>query len=72
MGAKSNHHGDVHKWIIKIIKSCETRDQLRGAQNLINLFSKKYDKRLRWVHMTQFRIIQLKMVTTQMHKLKEL
>ncbi len=32
------HYGDLKNWVIKVINSCETLEQLRTADKLRNLF----------------------------------
>jgi len=39
MAAKSNLHGDVYLWLIKVIESCTTPLQLIGARKLVTKFS---------------------------------
>lgn len=38
MAAKSNHPGDLFLWIIKVIKSCQTTDQLESVYKLMDNF----------------------------------
>lgn len=38
MGATSKHYGDVYRWIIKVIESCETPEQDKTARKLIGLY----------------------------------
>lgn len=42
MASKSKHFGDVYIWLIQVIKSCKTIDQLNTAENLIKLFEDKH------------------------------
>ena len=44
MENRSRHYGDVIKWIEKVIESCETREQLFGAKNLIFNFEKQLQR----------------------------
>jgi len=44
METRSRHYGDVIKWIEKVIESCETREQLFGAKNLIFNFEKQLQR----------------------------
>jgi hypothetical protein len=39
---RSKHYGDVMNWIRKVIRSCETMDQLYVAKNLLMTFNKMY------------------------------
>ena len=41
MDKRSNHYGDVAKWIEKVIDSCETYQQTHTARQLINNFRKQ-------------------------------
>ena len=41
MEKRSNHYGDVSKWIKKVIDSCETYQQTLTAKKLIRNFEKK-------------------------------
>ena len=42
MEKKSNHPGDVAKWVEKVIRSCETPMQGIGARRLVQNFEKIY------------------------------
>ena len=33
------HYGDLYRWVEKVINSCETEEQLKGADRLIHFFS---------------------------------
>lgn len=33
---------NVLNWVIQVIQSCKTEEQLNGAENLVELFYKKY------------------------------
>ena len=44
MENRSRHYGDIIKWIEKVIESCETREQLFGAKNLIFNFEKQLQR----------------------------
>jgi len=41
MEKRSNHYGDVSKWIEKVIDSCETYQQTLTAKKLIRNFEKQ-------------------------------
>lgn len=45
MEQTSKHYGDQVNWIIKVINSCETTDQLWNASKLSDYFLKNYLKR---------------------------
>lgn len=32
------HYGDIHKWVKKVILSCETQQQLNSAERLVRYF----------------------------------
>ncbi len=42
MTAKSKHKYDVYKWIVKVIESCTTQEQLVTATSLVNNFEHLY------------------------------
>jgi hypothetical protein len=44
METRSRHYGDVIKWIEKVIESCETREQLFAAKNLIFNYEKQLQR----------------------------
>jgi disulfide oxidoreductase YuzD len=44
MAAESKHNGDIANWILKIVKSCETRPQLNNARKLMSIFRQKLDR----------------------------
>ena len=53
MEKRSTHHGDVEKWVEKVINSCETYQQTIGARMLIHNFTdqmrrKNVDFDTRW------------------------
>lgn len=41
MDKRSNHYGDVAKWIEKVIDSCETYQQTFTAKQLVRNFEKQ-------------------------------
>ena len=41
MEKRSNHYGDVAKWIEKVIDSCETYQQTFTAKQLVTNFAKQ-------------------------------
>ena len=41
MEKRSNHYGDVAKWIEKVIDSCETYQQTFTAKQLVRNFAKQ-------------------------------
>lgn len=41
---RSNHYGDIQKWIEKIIVSCQNIEQLNVAKRLVFNFERKLDK----------------------------
>ena len=41
MEKRSEHYGDVSKWIEKVIDSCETYEQLTTAERLVSNFNKQ-------------------------------
>lgn len=44
MQKRSNHYGDVQKWVEKVINSCETYEQYRSARRLIWNFESQMEK----------------------------
>ena len=42
------HYGDLYRWVEKVINSCETEEQLKGADRLIYLFSNHETVREIW------------------------
>ena len=45
---------DISKWILKVIKSCETKTQLKGCEKLVNIFEKEYkDEELTFILKTE-------------------
>lgn len=53
MEKRSEHYGDVEKWVRKVIDSCETYQQTIGARMLVRNFVKqmyrnKVDSNLVW------------------------
>jgi hypothetical protein len=38
MAANSNHYGDVYKWIMKVIDSCDQYPQIFTAHRLVDNF----------------------------------
>ena len=45
MEKRSEHYGDVEKWVRKVIDSCETYDQTRSAKRLIWNFEKQIQRK---------------------------
>ena len=41
MKKRSEHYGDVAKWIEKVIDSCETYEQTTTAERLVSNFNKQ-------------------------------
>ena len=41
MEKRSEHYGDVSKWIEKVIDSCETYEQTTTAERLVSNFNKQ-------------------------------
>ena len=41
---RSKHYGDLHKWVNKVIQSCETKEQIRSTKQLIGLFKNQMEK----------------------------
>ena len=41
MEKRSEHYGDVAKWIEKVIDSCETYEQTTTAERLVSNFNKQ-------------------------------
>ena len=41
MKKRSEHYGDVSKWIEKVIDSCETYEQTTTAERLVSNFNKQ-------------------------------
>ena len=41
MEKRSEHYGDVSKWIEKVIDSCETYEQTTTAERLVSNFDKR-------------------------------
>jgi len=33
------HYGDLYRWVGKVINSCKTEEQVKGANRLIHFFS---------------------------------
>ena len=46
MEKRSNHYGDVAKWIEKVIDSCETLQQTHSARQLVRNFEKQLMRNL--------------------------
>jgi hypothetical protein len=42
MAAISTHYGDVRKWILQVIESCDKYDQIFTARRLADKFSAMY------------------------------
>ena len=38
MAANSKHYGDIYEWLIKVVKSCVTKDQHFVARKLVRRF----------------------------------
>ncbi len=38
MGASSSHYGDVHRWVLKVIDSCNQNNQIFTAHRLVDNF----------------------------------
>jgi len=47
---KSNHYGDIQKWIKKIIDSCQNIEQLNVAKRLVNVFNDKLNRKGNYHH----------------------
>ena len=41
MNKNEVHYGDLIKWVYKVIDSCQTREQIRTAERLIDNFSEQ-------------------------------
>ena len=41
MNKNEVHYGDLFKWVYKVIDSCQTREQIRTAERLIDNFSEQ-------------------------------
>lgn len=39
MAANSSHYGDIHRWILKVIDSCDQYNQIFTAHRLVDNFS---------------------------------
>ena len=50
MEKRSEHYGDVSKWIEKVIDSCETYEQTTTAERLVSNF----DKQLKRNHIEKY------------------
>jgi hypothetical protein len=44
MEKRSEHYGDVEKWVRKVIDSCETYQQTFAARILVRNFEKQMDR----------------------------
>ena len=53
MEKRSSHYGDVSKWIEKVINSCETRDQLFTAKQLLRNFENQLFEKLGDIDISQ-------------------
>jgi|688.fasta_scaffold744054_2 hypothetical protein len=69
MEQTSKHYGDQINWIIKVINSCKTTDQLWNASKLSNYFLKNY---LKWDDRKLHRILSTDLDIAFRNKLKEL
>lgn len=47
---RSNHYGDIQKWIEKIIDSCQNIEQLNVAKRLVNVFGDKLNREGNYHH----------------------
>jgi hypothetical protein len=45
MENRSKHYGDIKLWVDKVINSCETMEQIRTADRLINNFNKQLERK---------------------------
>jgi len=59
--------GDYSGWVIKVIESCVTDEQLNGAQRLLTLFGRMFEGKISESTLTLFRIDQLTAVKSQRH-----
>ena len=48
MAATSNHYGDVHRWILKVIDSCDQYNQIFTAHRLVDNFTSMNYPTLEW------------------------
>jgi len=48
MGASSSHYGDVHRWILEVIDSCDQYNQIFTAHHLVDNFAKMEYPTLEW------------------------
>jgi hypothetical protein len=48
MGASSSHYGDVHRWILKVIDSCDQYDQIFTSHRLVDNFCDMKYPTLEW------------------------
>lgn len=56
MAANSSHYGDVHRWILKVIDSCNQNDQIFTARRLVDNFSNMEKPTLNWHERTTLNI----------------
>ena len=42
MAAKSKHYLDIYNWIVDVINSCETIEQLESAKKLVDNFRRMF------------------------------
>jgi hypothetical protein len=48
MGSSSSHYGDVHRWILKVIESCDQYNQIFTAHRLVDNFCSMDYPTLAW------------------------
>jgi hypothetical protein len=48
MAASSTHYGDVHRWILKVIDSCDQYNQIFTARKLVDNFCSMKYPTLEW------------------------
>jgi hypothetical protein len=48
MAANSTHYGDVHKWILSVIDSCDQYSQIFTAHRLVDNFCNMKYSTLEW------------------------
>ena len=48
MAASSSHYGDIHRWILKVIDSCNQNNQIFTAHRLVDNFCSMEKPTLTW------------------------
>lgn len=48
MAASSSHYGDVHRWVLEVIDSCDQYNQIFTAHRLVDNFCSMEKPTLNW------------------------